>query len=34
MIEHIDGKRRELGIHKKKERVLFDMAQRRTLESV
>lgn len=31
MIEHIDKKREALGIHKKKERVLYDMAMRREL---
>ena len=29
MIAHIDKKRKELGIDKKKERVLMDMAMRR-----
>ena len=33
MIEHIDKKRRALGIDKKRERVLFDMASRRELEA-
>ena len=32
MIEHIASKRRELGIDKKKERVLYDMEMRRQLE--
>jgi len=32
MIDHIDKKRRDLGIEKGKERVLFDMAKRRSLE--
>jgi len=31
MIRHIDEKRKALGIHKKRERVLFDMAMRREL---
>jgi len=31
MIEHIDRKRKELGIDKARERVLFDMADRREL---
>jgi len=31
MIEHIDKKREALGIHEKKERVLYDMAMRREL---
>jgi carbon-monoxide dehydrogenase catalytic subunit len=34
MIEHIDKKRRALGIDKARERVLFDMAARRELEAV
>jgi carbon-monoxide dehydrogenase catalytic subunit len=34
MIDHIDKKRKELGIDKARERVLFDMAKRRELESV
>jgi len=34
MIEHIDTKRKALGIDKARERVLFDMAKRRELESV
>ncbi|MEW6220837.1 MAG: anaerobic carbon-monoxide dehydrogenase catalytic subunit [Thermodesulfobacteriota bacterium] len=33
MIRHIDSKREALGINKKKERVLFDMAMRRELSS-
>jgi len=33
MIEHIDKKRRALGIDKTRERVLFDMASRRELEA-
>jgi len=33
MIEHIDKKRRALGIDKARERVLFDMAARRDLEA-
>jgi carbon-monoxide dehydrogenase catalytic subunit len=32
MIEHIDKKRKALGIDKARERVLFDMASRRQLE--
>ena len=32
MIDHIDKKRKALGIDKARERVLFDMAQRRDLE--
>lgn len=32
MIDHIDSKREALGIHEKKERVLFDMEARRQLE--
>lgn len=31
MVEHIDEKRKALGIHKEKERVLYDMAMRREL---
>jgi carbon-monoxide dehydrogenase catalytic subunit len=31
MIEHIDKKRKALGIDKARERVLFDMTQRREL---
>jgi carbon-monoxide dehydrogenase catalytic subunit len=31
MIEALDRRREALGIHKKKERVLFDMAMRREL---
>jgi carbon-monoxide dehydrogenase catalytic subunit len=34
MIDHIDKKRKALGIDKARERVLFDMAKRRELESV
>ncbi len=34
MIEHIDKKRKALGIDKARERVLFDMAMRRELEAV
>jgi len=34
MIQHIDKKRKMLGIDKARERVLFDMAKRRELESV
>jgi len=34
MIEHIDKKRKALGIDKARERVLFDMAKRRELEAV
>ncbi len=34
MIQHIDKKRKELGIDKKRERVLFDMAARRELEAI
>jgi carbon-monoxide dehydrogenase catalytic subunit len=33
MIEHIDKKRKALGIDKARERVLFDMAKRRELEA-
>jgi anaerobic carbon-monoxide dehydrogenase catalytic subunit len=33
MIEHIDKKRKALGIDKARERVLFDMASRRDLEA-
>ncbi len=32
MIEHIDAKRKALGLEKARERVLFDMAMRRSLE--
>jgi carbon-monoxide dehydrogenase catalytic subunit len=32
MIEHIDKKRKALGIDKARERVLYDMAMRRELE--
>jgi carbon-monoxide dehydrogenase catalytic subunit len=32
MIDHIDKKRQALGIHKKRERVLYDMEMRRHLE--
>jgi len=34
MIAHIDKKRAALGLDKKRERVLYDMAMRRELESV
>jgi len=34
MIEHIDKKRKALGIDKARERVLFDMAARRELEAI
>jgi len=34
MIEHIDNKRKALGIDRAKERVFFDMAARRNMESV
>jgi len=34
MIEHIDKKRRALGIDKARERVLYDMAMRRELDAV
>jgi carbon-monoxide dehydrogenase catalytic subunit len=34
MIEHIDKKRKALGIDKARERVLFDMAARHELEAV
>jgi len=34
MIDHIDAKRKALGIDKARERVLFDMEKRRELESV
>jgi len=34
MIDHIDKKRKALGIDKARERVLFDMAMRRELEAV
>lgn len=33
MIEHIDKKRKALGIDKKRERILYDMAKRRELEA-
>jgi len=33
MIEHIDKKRKALGIDKARERVLFDMAKRRELDA-
>ena len=33
MIEHIDKKRKALGIDKKRERILFDMAKRRELDA-
>jgi len=34
MIEHIDKKRKALGIDKARERILFDMGMRRELEAV
>jgi carbon-monoxide dehydrogenase catalytic subunit len=34
MIAHIDKKRKELGIDKARERVLYDMAMRRELDTV
>ena len=34
MIDHIDKKRKALGIDKARERVLFDMASRREMEAV
>jgi carbon-monoxide dehydrogenase catalytic subunit len=34
MIEHINKKRKALGLDKKKERVLYDMAMRRELDAV
>ena len=33
MIDHIDKKRKALGIDKARERVLFDMAKRRELDA-
>jgi carbon-monoxide dehydrogenase catalytic subunit len=33
MIEHIDKKRKALGIDKTRARVLFDMAKRRELDA-
>ncbi len=33
MIGHIDNKRKALGIDKKRERILYDMAKRRELEA-
>jgi carbon-monoxide dehydrogenase catalytic subunit len=33
IIDHIDRKREKLGIHKAKERVLYDMAMRRELDT-
>jgi len=33
MIDHIDKKRKALGIDKARERILFDMAKRRELEA-
>ena len=33
MIAHIDSKRKSLGIDKARERMLYDMAMRRELES-
>ena len=32
MIDHIDKKRKALGLDKARERVLYDMAMRRALE--
>jgi len=34
MLEHIDKKRKALGLDKARERVLFDMAMRRELDAV
>jgi carbon-monoxide dehydrogenase catalytic subunit len=34
MIAHIDKKRQALGLDKKRERILYDMAMRRELEAV
>jgi carbon-monoxide dehydrogenase catalytic subunit len=34
MIAHIDKKRKALGLEKKRERVLYDMAMRRELDAV
>jgi carbon-monoxide dehydrogenase catalytic subunit len=34
MIEHIDKKRKALGIDKSRERILYDMEMRRELEKV
>jgi carbon-monoxide dehydrogenase catalytic subunit len=34
MIEHIDKKRKALGIDKSRERVLYDMEMRRELEAI
>jgi carbon-monoxide dehydrogenase catalytic subunit len=34
MLEHIDKKRKALGLDKKRERVLYDMAMRRELDAV
>jgi carbon-monoxide dehydrogenase catalytic subunit len=34
MIDHIDQKRKALGLDKARERVLFDMEMRRELEAV
>ncbi len=33
MIDHIDKKRKALGIDKARERILYDMAARRELEA-
>ena len=33
MIDHIDKKRRELGIDKARERILMDMASRREMDA-
>jgi len=33
MIAHIDKKRQALGLDKKRERILFDMAMRRELDA-
>ncbi len=34
MIDHIDKKRKALGLDKARERVLYDMAMRRELDAV
>jgi len=34
MIAHIDRKRKDLGIDRARERVMVDMADRRTLEAM
>jgi carbon-monoxide dehydrogenase catalytic subunit len=34
MIDHIDRKRKDLGIDRARERVMVDMADRRTLEAM